>query len=46
MANVLVAVSNGMRAANFCTNKTLQFLSGGASLCRLTCIMVVVVVVE
>ena len=46
MANVLVAVSNDMRAANFCTNKTLQFLSGGAGLCRLTCIMVVVVVVE
>jgi len=31
MANVLVAVSNGMRAANFCTNNTAVFNWG----CRL-----------
>jgi len=26
----LVAVSKGMRAENLCTNKILQFLTGGA----------------
>jgi len=28
--NVLVAVSKGMRAVKLCTNKILQFLTGGA----------------
>jgi len=39
--NVLVAVSKGMWAVKFCTNKILQFLTGGASWRRLTCIMAV-----
>jgi len=29
-ANALVAVSKGMRAVKLCTNKILQFLTGGA----------------
>jgi len=29
--NVLVAISNGMRAVILCTNRILQFLTGGAS---------------
>jgi len=28
--SVLVAVSKGMRAVKLCTNKILQFLTGGA----------------
>jgi len=28
--NVLVAVSKGMRAVKLCSNKILQFLTGGA----------------
>ena len=47
--NALVAVSKGMQAAELCTNKILQFLTGGACKLRLTLIMavkkVVVVVV-
>jgi len=29
--NALVAVSKGMRAVKLCTNKLLQFLTGGAA---------------
>jgi len=39
--NALVAVIKGMRAIKLCANKILQFLSGGAGLHRLTCIMAV-----
>jgi len=28
--NVLVAISKGMQAVKLCTNKILQFLTGGA----------------
>ena len=28
--NAMVAVSNGMRAVKLCTNKIIQFLTGGA----------------
>jgi len=37
----LVAVSKGMQAVKLCTNKIVQFLTGGAGWCRLTCIMAV-----
>jgi len=34
--NALVAVSNSTRAVKLCTNKILQFLTGGVSKRRLT----------
>ena len=38
---LVVAVSKGMWAVKLCTNKILQFLTGDASWCRLTCVMAV-----
>jgi len=39
--NALAAVSKGMRAVKLCTNKILQFLTGGAGWRRLTCILAI-----
>ena len=36
--NVLVAVSKGMWAVKFCSNKILQFLTGSAGYAAFSCI--------
>ena len=40
-SNALVVVRNGMQAVKLCTNRILQFLTGGAGWCRLTCVMTI-----
>ena len=39
--NVPVAITKGVQAVKLCTNKILQFLTGGAGKRRLTCIVAV-----
>jgi len=42
--NAVVATSKGMRAVKLCTNKKiLQFLTGDAGECRITCICIMAV---
>ena len=40
-SNALVVVRKGMQAVKLCTNRILQFLTGGAGWCRLTCVMTI-----